>query len=361
MTLSPPFPYYGGKRKWAADIWARFGNPDFYAEPFAGSLSVLLYRSTPCRREIVTDTNGLLCNFWRALQADPDAVAYYADYPTVHQDLTARHGWLRTWGLENREQLESDPEFFDVKAAGWWVWGISLWIGADWCRLEQIDFDGKKVPQFGPEPGGRGSNAQRIDIPYDARPYFNNTGGGHGVSAQRLFVPANKRPVMATSLGGKGISAHRTDLQGSGRLHPWFLKLAQRLYGVIVLNRSWESAVTPTAMGDTPSRPVRTRAILLDPPYITSDRRELYSSDYDGTSDAVAAATYEWAVQKGADPTYRIAYCCHTGDFPCPEGWSTLTKSFTGVRLSERKQKKADCLFFSPGCLDPAEQGRLFA
>ena len=34
------------------------------------------------------------CNFYRSLRADPDAVAYHADWPTNHHDLTARHRWL---------------------------------------------------------------------------------------------------------------------------------------------------------------------------------------------------------------------------------------------------------------------------
>jgi hypothetical protein len=28
----------------------------------------------------------------------------------------------------------SDPDFFDPKVAGWWVWGQCLWIGSGWCQ-----------------------------------------------------------------------------------------------------------------------------------------------------------------------------------------------------------------------------------
>ena len=92
-----PFPWYGGKRRWAELIWSKLGNPGVYAEPFAGSLAVLLHRRQPCPREIVCDLDSLLANFWRALRADPEAVAYWAAWPTIHQDLTARHLWLRQW------------------------------------------------------------------------------------------------------------------------------------------------------------------------------------------------------------------------------------------------------------------------
>ena len=92
--LAAPFPYFGGKARRAAEIWERLGTPDVYSEPFAGSLAVLLHREEPARREIVTDLDGHICNFWRAMQHDPEGVALAADYPTIHQDLTARHGFL---------------------------------------------------------------------------------------------------------------------------------------------------------------------------------------------------------------------------------------------------------------------------
>jgi hypothetical protein len=28
----------------------------------------------------------------------------------------------------------SDPDYFDPKVAGWWVWGQCLWIGSGWCQ-----------------------------------------------------------------------------------------------------------------------------------------------------------------------------------------------------------------------------------
>ena len=67
MTLRAPFPYYGGKARWAPLIWERLGNPTVYVEPFAGSLAVLLSRTGGAGpREIVCDLDGMICNFWRA-------------------------------------------------------------------------------------------------------------------------------------------------------------------------------------------------------------------------------------------------------------------------------------------------------
>ena len=40
--LSAPFPYYGGKARIAESVWRELGDVTVYAEPFAGSLAVLL-------------------------------------------------------------------------------------------------------------------------------------------------------------------------------------------------------------------------------------------------------------------------------------------------------------------------------
>ena len=154
MTLKAPFPYFGGKSRIAGEVWQRFGKPSNYVEPFFGSGAVLLSCPTPGHTETVNDADGLLCNFWRALQADPDAVAQYADYPVSELDLHARHRWLVNQRADV-ERLLSDPEWFDAKAAGWWVWGISQWIGSGWGELGHI----RKMPFIG---GGEGQKGMGI-------------------------------------------------------------------------------------------------------------------------------------------------------------------------------------------------------
>jgi hypothetical protein len=58
-------------------------------EPFLGSAAVLLARPPfeGNRIETVNDADGHVANFWRALQADPNAVAYYADWPVSELDM----------------------------------------------------------------------------------------------------------------------------------------------------------------------------------------------------------------------------------------------------------------------------------
>ena len=315
MTLKAPFPYYGGKARLAPQIWERLGNPEVYVEPFAGSLACLLARPDgPGPREIVGDLDGGICNFWRAVTADPEQVAYHADYPTIHQDLTARHAWLQGWFVAHADQLSADPEFHDPKVAGWWVWGISIWIGGQWCHTAQ-----DRRPDAG-SGGGRGVSPRRVNIP-DQRPRVADRGGGNGVSAQRTTRPA---------------------------LLDWFTQLQDRLSQVVVINRTWDKTLTRSLLQQTPTVKPATVGVMLDPPYLTEDRaNSIYCSDADGTSDDVAAASWAWAVNHGHK--HRIAYCAHQGDFQPPEGWTTIESSFGGVSDPDRKHRR-DQVLFSPAC-----------
>lgn len=49
---------------------------------------------------------------------------------------------------------------------------------------------------------------------------------------------------------------------------------------------------------------------------------------------------------------YRIAYCCHAGDFPVSAGWTTITSTFGGIQLESRRGKQ-DLIMFSPACEEP--------
>ena len=117
--MQAPFPWFGGKRKVASEVWAAMGDVDNYVEPFAGSLAVLLERPAwhAGKVETVNDADQYLANFWRALSCDPDAVAYHADWPVNEADLFARHMWLVN---EGRRQLaagmDADPDWFDAKS-----------------------------------------------------------------------------------------------------------------------------------------------------------------------------------------------------------------------------------------------------
>ncbi len=354
-------------------MWARFGQADVYAEPFAGSLAVLLANPNPAPREVICDTDGALCNFWRALRTDPEAVAHWADWPTIHQDLTARHAWLRRWVQDHAHRLSEDPDYFDAKAAGWWVWGISIWIGGGWCALDVDQMPKMKDAQVG---GGSEISRQRKNLPHEKRPYIHlDPGNGRGVSAQRGQMPKvckdvgagagvskqrSQMPTIFSSVGVQGVSEQRLTMPHGSALLPWFEALAARLQAVVVLNRDWTAALTPTVLADTRTGPGEraTRCVFLDPPYATGNRSDsLYRSDLDATSDDVAAAAWQWAQEHG--DRHRIAYCAHDGDVQAPPGWTVQTRAFGGPN-TEAARRKRDAILFSPACLND-RQRPLFA
>ena len=390
--LTAPFPYIGGKSRFAKLILPRLGNPaDFsymaYAEPFSGSLAILLSNPTPFGREVVTDINGLISNFWRAMQSDPDAVAAYADYPTFHDDLLARHRWLVRWADDHRDEVREDADFYDAKAAGWWAWGISSWIGGGWCQAAEIGDpeiddvpDGR--PLILPTTGRSGVSAQRRDVTqdvHDKRPHMKSgpsgqgiavqsrairdtipmmrgkDGAGRGVSAQRRAELDKIPKALSHNPGGSGVRADTRGLPGhvgdGSRLLPWFRAIQQRLSRVLVLNRPWQSAVTPTVLMQHYDG-LRGTRIIMDPPYRTDMGRAdgLYQGDDQATDVAVAA--YDWAVEHGGK--FGIVYFCHEGDFEVPAGWDALTMSFGKGRAGAR-----DMAILSPALSASVEQPKL--
>jgi site-specific DNA-adenine methylase len=78
-VLRSPYPFFGGKSKVAGLVWERFGDVRNYVECFFGSGAMLLGRPhwpfSETRIETVNDLDGMISNFWRAIAADPDAVA----------------------------------------------------------------------------------------------------------------------------------------------------------------------------------------------------------------------------------------------------------------------------------------------
>lgn len=159
--LRAPFPWFGGKSRVAPLVWERFGNVPNYVEPFFGSGAVLLGRPHAPKTETVNDLDCYLANFWRALAADPEAVAVHADWPVNEADLLARHAWLvRQDGF--RAKMRSDPEYHDARVAGWWVWGLSVWTGGGWCsgvlgeaKLPHLSTEGSGVAGRGQDIRGR--------------------------------------------------------------------------------------------------------------------------------------------------------------------------------------------------------------
>jgi hypothetical protein len=358
--LRAPFPYYGGKARVADVVWARFGDTPNFVEPFFGSGAVLLKRPHAPNTETVNDLDALLANFWRALQHDPEAVARYADWPVNEVDLHARHRFLvdrRAWV----EELMSDPAAYDAQVAGWWVWGISQWIGSGWCpptgtasaKMPSLSRPGRGLQHFHraadapalwqarPDlsSNGRGVAAPRLSR---QMPMLHGDSGatGRGVHATRLH---RKRPIIPGRAGGATAQGRRTD---EGGLQAYFHALADRLRRVRVCCGDWTRVLGPSVTwrhGVT--------AVFLDPPYVQDGRADVYAYE-----SSVFGQVRQWAIDNGANPLLRIALCGY--DFAMPNEWTCHRWKAPGGYGSQgegrgRENAEKEMIYFSPHCLQP--------
>lgn len=353
MKLRAPFPWFGGKSRVARLVWDRFGDVRNYVEPFAGSLAVLLGRPSEPKIETVNDLDCWIANFWRAITTDPDQVAHWADWPVNEADLHARHLWL-VKQTEFRERMKTDPEYFDPKIAGWWVWGISQWIGSGWCAAA----GGNTRPDL--HSAGVGVHGV-----VEKRPFLTNHGGGMGVHGGKclrlgndhgraVLRVANSIPDLSGASGAAGRGIHASGRPVTGILE-WFQCLADRLRRVRVCCGDWTRV-----LGPAPTTCIGITGVFLDPPYGVEDRADLYGEE----SRDVAHAVREWAIANGDNPELRIALCGYAGEHEMPEswrwiGWKTNGGFATQKRKGTQGQQNAarERIWFSPACLQP--QGRL--
>jgi hypothetical protein len=216
MTEQAPFPYFGGKSSIASMVWDALGQPDHYIEPFFGSGAVLLARphyDPQSHTETVNDKDGFIANCWRALQADPDAVAKVCDWPVNHADLSARK--LSLFANEKRllEGLIADPKWYDAEIAGYWIWAASCWIGSGLTESQgiskkpRLSDKGVGVHKIGKKPhlSWKGVGVHKVS----QIPSLNNQGRGVHKISQRLPVLTSevldvKAPIIRTSTLGSG-------------------------------------------------------------------------------------------------------------------------------------------------------------
>jgi DNA adenine methylase len=302
--LRAPFPYYGGKSWVAQEVWQRFGDVPNYVEPFAGSAAMLLARPHRPRTETINDADGYVANFWRAVQHDSEQVAYWADWPVNENDLHARHIWLLNRSDDLQSRLEGDPDFYDAKVAGWWVWGMSCWIGSGFCSGE---------------------------------------GPWQSVDGQLVH------------LGDKGKGVNRQLVHLGKNLYAWFETLAERLRYVRVCSGDWSRVLGPSVTfthGLT--------AIFLDPPYAQSER----DSDIYRVETEVSAAVRLWAIENGDNPLLRIALCGYEGEHEMPSSWECFEWKTRGGYGSQgdgrgKANRLRERIWFSPHALRSEQQGML--
>lgn len=235
-----PFPWFGGKRRVADVVWRALGSdvPN-YIEPFFGSGAVLLGRpGGPGKIETANDIDRFVCNLWRAIVADPWAVAEWCDAPVNEAEMHAVHVALVS-DETFRERMHTDASYFDVEKAGKWIWGQCMWIGGGWCaepknrKRPKLDGIGKgvhsergaaghrKIPNLAVKADGacagrgvhseaavksQGRGGARRGEPdqWQARPHMSGDNAGMGVHR-----PPEQLPSLRVDSGaaGNGVNA----------------------------------------------------------------------------------------------------------------------------------------------------------
>jgi site-specific DNA-adenine methylase len=328
VALKSPFPWFGGKSRVADLVWDRLGDVPNYVEPFFGSGAVLLGRPHIAHTETINDLDCMVANFWRALQNDPDGVAYYADCPVNEADQHARHLWLVSQE-EFREKIKIDPEYFDAKIAGWWVWGQCVWIGSGWCSVQ--------LPHLG--NAGRGVNRQL--------PHLGNAGTGVHRKLPHLGNAGTGVHRKLPHLGNADEDATETPISA------YMVELARRMRKVRVTCGDWERICGPSVTfkhGVT--------GIFLDPPYAdTAERQDnIYASD----STDVAHKVRDWAIENGENSKLRIALCGYEGEHSMPSTWDCVAWKSHGGYGSQgtgpgRENSERERIWFSPHCLGSSQ------
>lgn len=304
--MKAPFPWFGGKARAADLIWSRLGDVDNYVEPFAGSLAVLLARPhwpfAATRAETVNDIDAYVVNFWRAIAADPEAVAAFADNPVNEVDLHARHAWLHAQA-SHVERLKCEPDYHDARIAGYWAWGLSSWIGDHFCRTK----------------------------PQAAKPHLGDPGKGVNRQLPHLGNP------------GKGADVPGGCADRRERIVGYFCQIADRLRGVRVCCGDWSRVLTPSCTDR-----LGTTGILLDPPY------DVGGTEYGQSAAGISTAVREWARENGANPMLRIALCgyaeeAHGDDLP---DWECVAWKAGGGynNLGDGANRHRERVWFSPAC-----------
>ena len=376
MTLKAPFPWFGGKSRVAHLVWPAFG-PDVnnYVEPFAGSLAVLLARpGGPGKIETVNDRDRYVANFWRAVTAAPAEVAVHCDWPVNEADMHARHRWLVDRLPMLREKMHTDPDFFDAKIAGWWVWGICQWIGGGWCAESdnRNPADQRKRPALDGGHVGRGVHSNRGNrtraVRSRQRPSMQGDSAGMGVHSLARKLP--KLGVFNGCDAMGGVHAPRLGLPALGNdrgIHgvvaapceEWFLALQTRLRRVRVACGDWKRVLGPSVLGKGKNvggrRPC---AVFLDPPYSHEFRDPgLYSED----DASVSALVRDWALEHGDDPELRIALCGYEDEHDMPPSWACVEwKAARGYAGADNDNRELERVWFSPHCLKTDKQLGLF-
>ncbi len=321
--MASPYIYFGKKDDVVDVTWSRFGKVPNYVEPFFGSGAMLFGRPIPFSgRETVNDMEGMIVNFWRAVKSDPEKVAHYADQPIFESDKHAQHAYLTVRRKNLSKKLEGDPDWYNAKAAGWWVWGLSTWIAGGFCSgvgpWQSVEM----------EDGGR--ELMKVE-----------DSDGNGISRQ---LPCMSNQGVNRVLG-------KTPEQRQKYLITWMTTLSRRLVNTRVCCGDWKRIMGPavtTQHGVT--------AIMLDPPYASDAGDGCSTGIYANEDKSVSGDVRKWCIENGDDPLLRIALCGYESEHKMPDNWEVYKWKTSGGFGNQgdgrgRENARRERIWFSPHCV----------
>lgn len=263
-------------------------------------------------------------------------MAEHADWPVSEADLHARHRWLVAQ-KDFRKRMLTDPDFFDAKIAGWWVWGLSSWIGSGWCDVSRMTVPCQVHRLTGDQGINRAATRrQPPDIDIDGRAHGRGTrrksNGGY------TFMQRVRMGYGATA----GVNA-----ESRSNLLAEFEALASRLRRVRVVCGDWRRVLTLAVLSSNGFT-----GVLLDPPYASDLGIDstVYSTRV-GEFDTISARVREWALEHGAQKNLRIVLCGYEGEHEML-GWRCVEWEAQGGygNRAGNKNRKRERLWLSPAC-----------
>lgn len=341
MNLKAPFSYFGGKGMIADFVWQYMGDPKQYIEPFFGSGAVLLKRPQSKHKklyEIANDKDGHVCNVWRAIRSAPDAVAEWCDWPVNHADLNARRKAIISAESDLLERLQENPEYYDPKLAGYWVYSASCWIGSGLTRPDAI-------PDLACD---RGINSQIPHLTHN-----------RGINSKRPHLTCD-RGINSSSSDFQGYDWDSRTRSTTSNITTWLHALAARLRHVKIVCGDWTRVCGGNWQDG--NKPV---GMFFDPPYATSYRN---NNIYHHESLTVGKDVEAWCLERGKNQNYRIVVCGYEDEYSSlvDDGWQVHTWKTTGGyanRASKGSENRfRERLFISPHCVSKnlAKQRTLF-
>ena len=325
--MKPPklFTYFGNKAYVANQVWDYFGQTDAYVEPFVGSAAVLLASPYKHTYEAVNDWDCHIVNVFRSLRYHKDGVIQAAYWPRTELDLHMRHDYLVMHMEDLRSLLLSDVKACNPELAGWWIWGINLWLGGGWCTSKKVDKT---------KPHNKGI------LTLAKKPVARN----QGILTLAQKPVARNKGIL--TLARKPVSCNRGILNKGDRLEiitDLITRVHDRLIDTNILYGDFERVLTPsytTGFG--------TCAVFMDPPYRGYMKDKIYAIEHADTWDRAK----DWFLAHMDDPAYRIILCGQDDDWPDkPDSVRVHTWTRMAGMAKDKKKNTLEKLYISPHCL----------